>query len=82
MKRVQLEMPFIGRKCLNPACGKSLAGKKVHAKTCSPACRKALWRHSPTPKHVRPKEVKPITSNGHKEAKRSPRPRARKGGKS
>ena len=39
-------------RCINPKCGKPLSGRRSNCKTCSPACRKALWRHSPTPKHL------------------------------
>jgi hypothetical protein len=32
------------RKCANHYCGNDLLGKREHAQTCSPRCRKILWK--------------------------------------
>lgn len=81
MKKKQLTIPDLTPRCLNPKCKKPMQGKRPHAKTCSPACRKALWRYSPTPKYLPPAKVKQIAAKKQMNAATLRHPPRDKGGR-
>lgn len=76
MKRPKTKtIPELARQCAAPKCGKSIDHLRPQARTCSPACRKALWKWMGQHNEIPAKKIRQMQAKSEKKHPLGKKPR-------